>query len=130
MPLTAPHLTQIGASLYDGPESYAAKLEMCCPEPGAIKSKVMIRRTSSVPVANSPLPDAATPAAGERSIIAVLAGERTVGHSQGRVGRAIAWRLVARINPTEIHRRKCAAERSGRAIIIVVAPVIGAAGLR
>jgi len=64
------------------------------------------------------LPDASTPAA-NRPVVAILAGKRTVSHSRSRIRSAIAYRPNACVRPAEIYRFQGAAERGGRAIVIV-----------
>ena len=54
------------------------------------------------------LPNAPTPAA-NRPVVTVLAGKRTVRHSQSRIRGVIARGLIACVGPTEIGRGEGAA---------------------
>ena len=59
------------------------------------------------------LPDAATPAAATRSVVAMLASERAVCHLHGRIRCDIAYGLIACERPAGINRHQGAAGASG-----------------
>ena len=65
------------------------------------------------------LPNALTPAAATRSVVAMLASERAVCHSQGRIRCDIAYGLIACEDPAGINCHQGAAGASGREIVIV-----------
>ena len=65
------------------------------------------------------LPNALTPAAATRSVVAMLASERAVCHSQGRIRCDIAYGLIACEGPAGIDRHQGAAGASGREIVVV-----------